>query len=64
MFIIILDLKMKRPRLKSIANTNVDMVIHHKISGKKNKCEAIIERMNEKSKPFITLALKPAPQKN
>jgi predicted nucleic acid-binding protein len=55
---------MKRLRLKSIANTNVDMVIHHKISSKKNKCEAIIEWMNEKSKPFVSLALKPAPQKN
>ena len=50
-----------KPRLKNIEEADANIMVNSKTS---DKIKCLAEWIDEKSKPFVCLALKPSPQKN
>jgi hypothetical protein len=59
-----LEFKNSEPRLKSIADVDVDSIINPETFGKKISCKGVAKYIDVKSDPFVCLALKLAPHKN
>jgi hypothetical protein len=57
-------LKSKRSKSKAIVKFDANVVINSKALGMRSAKKGITEWVNEKSEPFICLALKPSPQKH
>ena len=57
-------IKSKKPKLKSIVESDDDVVISSKASDIRSTRKGIAEWINEESKQFICSALKPSPQKH
>jgi hypothetical protein len=57
-------LKCKRSKPRAIVKSNANIVINSKASGIGSAKKGMAEWVDEKSEPFICLALKPSPQKH
>jgi hypothetical protein len=57
-------LKSKKQKLRAIVKSDANTVINSTGSGMRSAKKGIAEWVNEKSEPFIFLALKPSPQKH
>src|SRR6185369_6469351 len=56
-------IKGKKPKSKSIVKSDDDIVISSKALDTRSTKKGIAEWINDKSKPFVSSALKPSPQK-
>jgi hypothetical protein len=57
-------LKCKRSKPRAIVKSDANIVINSKASGMASAKKGIAECIDEKSEPFVCLALKPSPQKH
>jgi hypothetical protein len=57
-------IKCKRSKPRAIVKSNANIVISSKASGMESAKKGIAEWVDEKSEPFVCLALKPSPQKH
>ena len=57
-------IKGKKPKSKSIVKSDDDIVISSKALDTRSTKKSIAEWINDKSKPFVSSALKPSPQKH
>ena len=57
-------LKSKKSKPRAIVKSDANIVINSKASGMRSAKKGIAEWVDEKSEPFVCLALKPSPQKH
>jgi hypothetical protein len=56
--------KSKKQKLRGIVKSDTNIIINSKVSGMRSAKKGIVEWVDEKSKPFVCLALKPSLQKH